>query len=577
LNVRAIRALGLAVSLGCGVCLLGPAASALPNAGKISGVVVDPSGTPQMGATVLVSSETLLNGAPMQLLTNDRGRFTTSALPAGLYSLKVTLAGFMPTMEQNIKVDQQHATLLQIVLGSMLSSLEQLRRQPNEPVGADDWTWVLRSSAATRTVLRWQDGQLPIDSGSPQDAIDTASSQASRERVDLTSGSDHPGSVSDMADSPATAFVYDAGLGATGHLLMAGQFSYEDASSSGGLAGEWLPSGESGAGPVTTVVVRETRLAPYGLTFRGLRLSHEDELALGDRVSVRYGGEFLMAGFGRATSALRPHAEVAVQMAKGWQASVIAATAPWHDSIASEGAMQSALDALDSLPTLMMRDGRPVLENGIHEELAIRHNLDSRSDLSAAVFHDRSTHTAVIGVGNGDAIGSDFVQDSFSPAFAYDGGVENSTGARLAYNRRITDSLTTTVVYAYGGALTPDGDAGAEPLRDDLLTRYRHSVGGRVSMNVPYLRTKVSMGYKWLSGTAVSHQDAYGESLYQLDPYLSMQVRQPLPTVFSCHMEVQADVGNLLAQGYVPVATGDGTLLLVPSYRYFRGGLSLQF
>jgi Carboxypeptidase regulatory-like domain len=577
LNVRGIRVLGLALSLGCGVCLLASPASALPNAGRISGVVVDPAGTPQMGATVVVSSESLLSGTPTQLLTNDRGRFTTASLPAGLYSLKVTLAGFMPAIEQNIQVDEQHATLLQIVLGSVLSSLEQLRRQPNEPVAADDWTWVLRSSAATRTVLRWQDGQLPIDTSGPQDQIDTSSGQTSRERVDLTSGSDHPGSVSDVADSPATAFVYDAGLGASGHLLMAGQFSYEDASSSGGLAGEWLPSGESGAGPVTTVVVRETRVAPYGLTFRGLRLSHEDELALGSRVSLRYGGEFLMAGFGTATSALRPHAEVAVQIAQGWQASITAATVPWHDSIGSEGAMQSALDALDSFPTLMMRDGHPVLENGFHEELAVKHSLDSRSDISAAVFHDRSTHTAVIGIGNGDAIGSNFIQDSFSPAFAYDGGIENSTGARLAYDRKITDSLTTTVVYAYGGALAPEGDAGAVHLRDELATRYRQSVGARVSVNVPYLRTKVGMGYKWLSGTAVSHQDAYGESLYQLDPYWSMQVRQPLPTVFSCHMEVQADVGNLLAQGYVPVTTGDGTLVLVPSYRFFRGGLSLQF
>ena len=38
-----------------------------------------------------------------------------------------------------------------------------------------------------------------------------------------------------------------------------------------------------------------------------------------------------------------------------------------------------------------------------------------------------------------------------------------------------------------------------------------------------------------------------------------------------------ADVGNLLAQGYVPLTTKDGNVVLVPSYRYFRGGLSLQF
>ena len=42
-------------------------------------------------------------------------------------------------------------------------------------------------------------------------------------------------------------------------------------------------------------------------------------------------------------------------------------------------------------------------------------------------------------------------------------------------------------------------------------------------------------------------------------------------------MEVEADAGNLLAQGYVPVSTNRGQVVLVPSYRYFRGGLSFQF
>ncbi len=94
---------------------------------------------------------------------------------------------------------------------------------------------------------------------------------------------------------------------------------------------------------------------------------------------------------------------------------------------------------------------------------------------------------------------------------------------------------------------------------------------------MPRFGTKVSASYKWLSGPTVSRLDSYGESMYQIDPYLSMEIRQPLPNVFPCHMEVQADVGNLLAQGYVPVATGDGSVMLVPSYRFFKGGLSLQF
>ena len=87
---------------------------------KNSGVVVDASGTPQMGATVLISSEKLLNSMALQLLTNDRGRFSTATLPAGMYSVKVTLAGFLPAVEQDIQVSDEHTTLLEIVLGSVL-------------------------------------------------------------------------------------------------------------------------------------------------------------------------------------------------------------------------------------------------------------------------------------------------------------------------------------------------------------------------------------------------------------------------------------------------------------------------
>jgi hypothetical protein len=191
------------------------------------------------------------------------------------------------------------------------------------------------------------------------------------------------------------------------------------------------------------------------------------------------------------------------------------------------------------------------------------------------VFHDVATHTAVIG--RGGSANPDFLQDYFSAAFAYDGGASSSTGARLAYRQKVTDNLNATVVYSYAGALVPVGDSAASGLRDELATRYRQSLAGRVSTTVPLLGTKLTTSYKWLNGPAVSRQDPYGESLYRVDPYLSMEIRQPLPSVFPGHMEVQANMGNLLAQGYVPISTSDGAVVLVPSYRYFRGGLSLQF
>jgi hypothetical protein len=569
LSSKVIRALVLAWL----ACFFALPATAAQTAGKISGLVVDSAGTPQMGATVWVSSEQLLGPTPLDLLTNDRGRFSTEILPVGAYTLKVTLAGFLPAMEQHIQVSDQRTTLIQVVLGSVFASFEQLRRHPDQKVAPDDWTWVLRTSPGNRSVLRWTDGPL-ISDAQMSGAEAAAQKHADRVQMQLTSGSDHPGSIGAVADSPGTAVVYDMGVGSTARLLMAGQFSYSDAVPAGGFAAEWLPSGEAGAGPTLVLEARQSQLGPMGPIFRGLRVSDSDQFALGDRVSIRYGAEFLAAGFIRTTQALRPHGEVAVHLTPSWLASMIVAARSPQEA-GSQSALQSALDSLDDFPILMIRDGRPVLENGWHEEFAVSHTLSKDSDVSVAVFHDRSSHTALIGRGNSGS--PDFLQDYFSDAFAYDGGSSGSTGARVAYRQRFTDALNATLVYAYAGALAPNEDPGAMILRNELSTQYRHSVAGRITTQLPRFGTRLSAGYKWIDGASASRVDAYGESLYHIDPYLNMEVRQPLPSLFQCHMELMANVGNLLAQGYIPLTTNDGKVVLVPSYRFFQGGLSLQF
>ncbi len=554
-------------------CVLAPIAAA-QREGKISGLVVDGQGIPQMGATVLVASEHALNPGSLNLLTNARGRFSTAILPSGSYTVKVTLAGFLPALEQHVEVSDQHITLLQVMMGSVFSSFGQLRRTGDEKISSDDWTWVLRESPDTRSVLRWTEGPA-LTSASMSGAEAAAQKQADHVAMQVTSGGDHPGSIgAAAADSPATTLVYDMGVGDTARLLMAGQFSYSPAAPAGGFVAEWLPSGATGSGHMMVLEARQARFGPVGPVFRGVRLADSNKLAIGDRVSLRYGAEFVAAGFDNGTTqSLRPHGEVAIHVAPSWLVSaIVAAQSP--EGAGSQDAVQSALNNLDDFPVLMIRDGRPVLESDWHEEFSVDHAVTNDSNISAAVFHDRSSHTGVIG--HGDANFPEFLQDYFSGAFAYDGGVSSSGGVRVAYRQRFGSNLQTTLVYAYGGALAPNGDRGAA-LREELSTVYEHSVGGRVTARVPHLGTQLSAGYKWISGPAVSQVDAYGESLYQIDPYLSVELRQPLPKALPCHMEFVADAGNLLAQGYVPLSTTDGRVVLVSSYRFFRGGLSLQF
>ncbi|HEY6905732.1 MAG TPA: carboxypeptidase-like regulatory domain-containing protein [Candidatus Acidoferrales bacterium] len=564
------------LSLGCLLCAFASPLAAAPHTGAISGVVVDGTGTPQMGAAVLISSERIAVTAPLRLLTNDLGHFSTPSLPAGMYTIHVTLAGFLPAVERHVRVTEEQATLLQIVVDSVFSSFEKLRREPDQTVSSDDWTWVLRSSTATRPVLRWQDDDdataVATVSAEPGDALDD---EPLRGRIELTSGADRAGSIASLANAPATAVVYDLGLGDQGHLVVAGQFSYSGDDTSSGLAGEWLPSGPAGVGPLTTFLVRESRIGPNGSVFRGLRLTQDNQMALGDRVSVRYGAKFIVAGFNGTTAAVRPHGEVAVQVAKGWRASIILATDPWADPASGDGAVESTLNTLDAFPNLMLHDGKPVLENGTHQEVAVERSLGKRADITASFFHDRSTHTAVIG--RGAVSDPDFLQAYLSESFAYDGGSTGSMGGRVVYRENLPKNLKTTLVYSYAGVLAPRVSSDTSTLRDELATRYRQSLAAGISGKLRHFGTQFSASYKWLDGPAVSQQDPYGESLYHMDPYLSLEVRQPLPSVFPGHMEVEANVGNLLEQGYVPVSTRDGYVVLIPSYRYFRGGVSVQF
>src|ERR1039457_1523115 len=84
--------------------ILAGSAAAKPGYGTLSGVVLDPSGTPQMGATVWLISEDLGGRTVSQLLSNQHGAFFSDHLKPGKYSVRISLAGFLPAMERHIGV-----------------------------------------------------------------------------------------------------------------------------------------------------------------------------------------------------------------------------------------------------------------------------------------------------------------------------------------------------------------------------------------------------------------------------------------------------------------------------------------
>jgi hypothetical protein len=554
------------------------AAPARAAAGKLSGVVRDTAGTPQMGAIVEIVPEAAIKAVSLGLLTNMQGIFQGERIAPGLYTVRVTLAGFLPTVQQHVRISAHVTTVVRVELESMFASLDQLRRQPSTAnVESDDWKWVLRSASITRPILQWaNDGSSTVTNASYD-----AKAVRPRARLDFTDGARRPGSASNLPSAPATAFAYDQNLGGVSRLLLAGQVNYETEIAGGGIATVWLPTGSLGAGPHSALVLRESKLGHDGPTFRGVRLEQGGVLPLGDRALLRYGAEYVLVGMVKSATSLRPRLELDTRVSDAWHAALIFAEEPGaatplesnEREIGSE--LAAALNELDSFPTLLWRGGRPVLEGGWHEEIAADRKLGSHGNLQVAAFHDDNRHVAVFGRGN-DLPAADYFQDYFSNGFAYDGGSSGNWGMRLAVREKLSDNLEITAIYAYAGALSPT-DLVDVPTRNLLRDTMHNSVGAKVSTKLPRLGTKLNAGYKWVGGEAVSRLDAFGESLFQMDPFLHVGLHQPLPKFAPGRWEAIANCDNLFAQGYVSVNTRDGRAVLVPAFRTFRGGLSVQF
>jgi hypothetical protein len=559
------------------LCVVASRASAQVRtaSGKIAGVVNDTAGVPQLGATVELVPEAL-GTTHVDFLTNTQGVFRGDKLNPGFYTVRVTLAGFLPTLQQHVRVSAHLTTVVRIQLESMFASLDQLRWAPSmASVEADDWKWVLRSASATRPVLQWMEGD-PGAGGSSGDAP----SNRPKARLEFTDGARRPGSASNLPAAPATAFAYDQKLGGTGRLLLSGQVNYLDSAPGGGFATVWLPNGSLGAGSHTTLVMREAKVGPAGQTFRGVRMEQGGSIGLGERSRLLYSGEYVLVGLGTAASSLRPRVELDTRLSDVWRAAVIFAEQPGaaqpldFDDLDSGGALAASLNELDSFPALLWRGGHPELEGGWHEEVSAERKL-GRGQIQIAAFHDDNRHVAVYGRGN-DLPASDYLPDSFSNAFAYDGGSLNSWGTRLALREKLSEDLELAAVYAFAGALTPSELADGA-LRDMLRSSMHSSIGVNASAKIPRSGTKVNVGYKWVSGATVSRVDSFGDTLYQMDPYLHVGIRQTLPKFAPGRWQATANCDNVLAQGYFSMNTQDGRTVLVPAFRTFRGGLSVQF
>jgi hypothetical protein len=567
---------------------LQPSQSLAAGYGKLAGIVSDTRGTPLMGATVMILGPTAIatemtSQTVERVITNAHGQFSIEHLVPGWYSLKVSAPTRVPAMRNGIRVDADETAIARFVLTDIFAPIRL--QIPNSSVSTwgDDWKWVLRTSSTTRPILRYREA-APA-------AKDSASNSQTPPLQDQYLIGMLPGLTrrDPLADDPGLGSVvgYVRALSADSDLLVANSFA------TAGLE----------AGTVATMYRRnllkddpqEFGLAIHQFSFPGgtgldaasapngfsqgqaLALTYSETRLLSPKVMVTAGMDVdYLNGLGEVMTA-QPH------MKLEYQATPSTVVAAQYGSGRGEGAdsLLERVGMLNAFPRLTLRDDRVKMEQLNHSEVSVNRRLGRSSRLQVAAYHDNLHNAAVWGISNPE--GASWLAGNFLPNPAGNGIVMNagsyqSAGFRAVYSQNFGAHSEALISIATGDALAVSGSQGN--FQSMLRPQQTTSLTGKFSVEIPVTHTRIITSYERVPNDRVTLVDPYGEAMLQTQPYLGVQIRQPIPSpaFFPAHIEALADFRNLTEQGYVPVSPGgDKPVVLSSGYRCFRGGFSVQF
>jgi hypothetical protein len=301
-----------------------------------------------------------------------------------------------------------------------------------------------------------------------------------------------------------------------------------------------------------------------------------ETMTLNEAVEAEVGNEIEAVHLGTTAFANHPFAALRVRAGDA-TISYRVATAP--------GVQQAdAIDRASTLPPAMSeRAGQLLLEHGLHQEIGFSRASGSLR-VRVTAFHDNLENPVVNGGGEisaADWKSGDVLYDSSTGALKVAGENYSGDGLLAELKEMLPDDAWISVGMAAGDALTMEAPPIRMSLENGLLSlqpRRAEMISVMYGGKVRHPGTQWQVSYRWQPPSTLTAVDPFDTNLH--DPYLSFYVRQPIHCrgILPNGMEALIDVRNLLAQGYRPFLTSDGSVLyFAQATRAVEGGLSFSF
>jgi len=590
-----ISVASVVVGLGC-FWMPGPVSGAdtVSLAGAISGLVTDGGGIPQMGAAVMLFNRQ--DRLSEKVFTDEKGVFAFAGLVPDVYSIRVTLASFVPAIRDRILVQPGMRSALNVSMATLFSSIRLVYPAEQPVFMKDDWKWVLRTANSTRPVLRLLPN-VSLEEPKPHRVVFSDT----RGLLFLAAGDGAPVSGFGSSADMGTAFALGTSLFGTNQLQFAGNVSSGTQTGIPSAAFRTTYSRNAGsASPEVSVTVRELFLpgsmaaAIFGAdsgapVLRSVSVNYDDHAQISEALSFEYGGALDSISFMDHLSYFSPFAKLTYSLGNKGAIEFDYTSGNGRPEAAGSGSLDGQLQrdvyALGEFPLVSLRGGHAEVRRGDDFELGYSRTVGSRK-FNVSAYHESVSNLALtIASPDGFLPAGDILPDFFSGTAMFDAGSFSSMGYLASVTQKLGDNLSATVTYGSMGALTADRGGelvshNPDELRSMIHVGRQSSVTTRLDATVRRTGTHIVASYQWADNRWAVPDPLDCARGMRPEPGLNIYVRQPIPGMSGLpwRMEVTADLRNLLQQGYLPLSTVDGSrLVLMETPRMFRGGLSFIF
>jgi Carboxypeptidase regulatory-like domain len=532
--------------------------------GSVSGSVRDSGGAPQIGAVVQLLRPDL--SVVATIYTDDSGRFAFPAVMPGKYALKAMGTSFLPSLRENLRI-RTHV-VVNLTLNTLFEVMQWL---PAEPRAAnaqkDDWAWTLRS-AANRPLLRWlEDGPLVVVTDRPG-GTPRLKARLMATGQDGTFGENGERFTANVEDTPSNSR----------ELLARVDFAPDTDQGMESMLGFRQDLGMAGSVQSVAAVAIHPEIdagGPEGLDEAAIRTS--ETINMGDALQAEVGASQVLARFAErgpnTVTAALPFATV------GWRGGNSELSYQMTTMMpGTDGADES--QSATWLPEAAYRNSDLVLEHGVHQQLGWERRTDS-SGVSVLVYADKVQNPVIEAADRASSAPAGVLFDPAAGLLHAAAGDYSTAGMTASVERRLPNGNFVRLSYANGDALVMSTTA--RPMAISQLIagahpRHAQMYSLALSGTLDGTHTHWRASYRWQPADTVTRVAPF--AVDAAEPFLNLHLRQPLCVrgENEGHVEALLDVRNLLAEGYRPFVSSDGSMIVfAQDQRSIGAGLAFTF